>query len=82
MVFGPGRPDFTAHSCDAARELACVFSEGPFRLLIEISHTNRGDGNLQFFAGSDDGLTEKFPFRGVNQWVRGKDFFERGQRAT
>ena len=82
MVFGPGRTDSASHACYVALELDCGFFEAQFQLFIEVSDANRGDGNVQFFAGPDDGVAEKLSFRGVNQWVRREDFFERRQRAT
>ncbi len=69
---------FTSHACNAALELACGFSEGHFRLLIKISGTNSSDGNLQFLASPDDGLAEKFSFRGVNQGCAARIFSSAG----
>jgi hypothetical protein len=46
VIFGPGRPDFTSHACNAALELGCGFSESDLHLLIKVSDSNRSDGNL------------------------------------
>ena len=50
--------------------------------LVELSLLDCGDGNLQILASSADGVAEEFAFCGVNQRMRGENFFERRQGAA